>query len=693
MSGRSPRQARIAATVPPPPRGEESARSTDAAAVPAGSPGGTPTVVFIAGSGRSGSTLLERALGAIPGFVNVGELIDLFRRDAPRQERCGCGQPVASCTLWAGVGKRAFDDWDSGRLAEVQRLRGRVARQRHLPRLLAMPLASRGFRADVAAYGASYLNLYQSIAAEADVTCIVDASKWPVQALALSRAGIDIRVVHLVRDVRGVAYSLSKRGVARPHALNEKDVMWSKRPPTAAARWATYQGQVELLPLCGVPVARVRYEDFVRQPRRAVEDALAQLGLPCSPSQLEHLGDGQVTLGPSHGIAGNPSRFRYGDITLHADEEWRDRMSRTDRILVTAIGMPLLARYGWRPRRRDAAGSKPASPASPAGPARERAWPPVSVIMPTRGRPELVRESIAAVVGQTYPGDIECIVVHDQEPPDKSLSSLGTARHRVRVVANAHTPGLAGAATPALTSCTGTSSRHATTMTCGTRTSCRFRLLASSTSQTCASSARACGCCCLETRSSTGDGRAERISYELLLRNRVKELHSSTLVIRRDALDKVGRYDEELPNGYAEDYDWVLRVARTGPVGMVTQPLADIRKNSTSWYQGSAQTTARGLEYMLAKHPDIAASPRGHARMLGQIAFARSLMGERGPAVRYAVRGSHGGRCHPTRISRSCIPLPASIPDTCCVLRACSGVTWRRTKAPSCPRVRLRPSP
>jgi Glycosyl transferase family 2/Sulfotransferase family len=635
MNGRTPRQARIAVTVPPPPGGEESARG-DAAAVPAGSPSGTPTVVFIAGSGRSGSTLLERALGAIPGFVNVGELIDLFRRDAPRQERCGCGQPVASCTLWAGVGKRAFDDWDSGRLAEVQRLRGRVARQRHLPRLLAMPLASRGFRADVAAYGASYLNLYQSIAAEADVTCIVDASKWPVQALALSRAGIDIRVVHLVRDVRGVAYSLSKRGVARPHALNEKDVMWSKRPPTAAARWATYQGQVELLPLCGVPVARVRYEDFVRQPRRAVEDALAQLGLPCSPSQLEHLGDGQVTLGPSHGIAGNPSRFRYGEITLHADEEWRDRMSRTDRILVTAIGMPLLARYGWRPRRRDAAGSKPASPARPAA---ERAWPPVSVIMPTRGRPELVRESIAAVVGQTYPGDIECIVVHDQEPPDKSLSSLGTARHRVRVVTNAHTPGLAGARNTGLdlvhgdfvATCDDDDVWHPDKLQVQVA-----RLLDEPDLRIIGSGMRLL---LPGNKILDWDGRAERISYELLLRNRVKELHSSTLVIRRDALDKVGRYDEELPNGYAEDYDWVLRVARTGPVGMVTQPLADIRKNSTSWYQGSAQTTARGLEYMLAKHPDIAASPRGHARMLGQIAFARSLMGERGPAVRYAVKG------------------------------------------------------
>jgi hypothetical protein len=134
-------------------------------------------------------------------------------------------------------------------------------------------------------------------------------------------------------------------------------------------------------------------------------------------------------------------------------------------------------------------------------------------------------------------------------------------------------------------------------------------------------------------------GRAERISYHLLLRNRVKELHSSTLAMRRQAFDKAGYYDEELPRGYAEDYDWVLRAARNGDIGVVTEPLADIRKNAVSWYGGAADSTrAAALEYMLVKHPDIATSRRGHARMLGQIAFARSSLGERGTATRYALR-------------------------------------------------------
>jgi hypothetical protein len=321
------------------------------------SPGERPTVVYLGGSGRSGTTLLERALGELPGFVNVGELVDLFRRDAPRSERCGCGDPLGECQFWAPVGKQALDSWESGRLAEVQRLRGRVARRRYMPRLFMMPLNGRAHRADVASYGESYRSLYQAIAAEAGAPYVVDASKSPVHALALYRGGIDIRVVHLVRDVRGVAYSFSKRDISRPHALNEADVMWTMSPAKAAARWAFRQSQVELLRSCGMPVTRVLYEDFVREPRRTVEEILSWLALSLDPRHLEYLGSGRMTLGPSHGIAGNPSRFHSGEITLRVDEAWRGRMSRRNRMLVTAIGMPFLLRYGWR-----RGGNPPAGP-------------------------------------------------------------------------------------------------------------------------------------------------------------------------------------------------------------------------------------------------------------------------------------------------------------------------------------------
>jgi Sulfotransferase family len=324
------------------------AAATDASDTAAGitrKPGQAPIVVYIAGSGRSGSTLLERALGEIPGFVNVGELIDLYRRVADHGERCGCGQEFARCPFWSRVGERA-GGWQDQKLAATRDLQGKVARQRWMPRLLAIPLAGSRFRADVAAYGASYAGLYEAIAAEAGAACVVDASKWPVQALALARGGLDVRVIHLVRDVRGVAYSVSKRDVSRPHAVGEADVMTRLSPAEAAARWVAVQSQAGLLRRCGLPVTRMRYEEFVRRPRQAVAAALAGLGLAVPPAHLAHIGDGQIMLGTSHGLSGNPSRFRDGPITLRADETWRASMSRRDRLIVTAIGLPLMLRYG-----------------------------------------------------------------------------------------------------------------------------------------------------------------------------------------------------------------------------------------------------------------------------------------------------------------------------------------------------------
>jgi len=594
-----------------------------------------PTVIYIAGSGRSGSTLLERVLGDTPHAVNVGELIDLFRRTAPRAERCGCGLAFAECPFWAGVGKRAFDGWEPGRLAAIHWLQTRVARQRHLPRLLAMPLAGRAFRDDLVAYGDSYRALYRAIADQAGARYVIDASKWPVQALALSRAGLDIRVIHLVRDARGVAYSLSKQHVARPHAMQVPDDMTHVIPAEAAARWVGIQAEAELLRRCGLRVTRIRYEDFVDRPRPAVRAALADLGLSPGPSDLAHVTGGHVVLGSSHGLSGNPSRFSSGEVTLRADEAWRNRMPQRDRVVVTALGLPLLLRYGrlsTRPRPQGSA--RVNQPPAPAG----SAWPPVTVIMPTRDRPLLVRESIAAVVGQDYPGRIECIVVHDQEPADEELTRLGTPRRTIRVATNTHSPGLPGARNTGLdiardeylASCDDDDTWHPAKLRLQIA-----RLLSEPDLLVVGTGIRL-----MLPGGKVHDwpGRAEEISYRLLLRNRVKELHSSTLVMRRDAFAKAGPYDEELPNGHGEDYDWVLRAARAGRVGLVVQPLADISKNTTSWYRGIAESALPSLEYMMAKHPDFASSRRGHARILGQMAFARSSLGQRGPALRDAVQ-------------------------------------------------------
>lgn len=590
-----------------------------------------PVVIYIAGSGRSGSTLLERTLGAVPGLCNVGELIDLPRKVLPQGERCGCGLPFDTCPMWSAVGKRAFDDWDPAWAARVHDLQVRVARQRHLPRLLRAPRGT-NFDAAAEAYGDEYRELYRAIGAENGADYVVDASKWPAQALALHRADLDVRVIHLVRDVRGVTHSLSKRDVSRPQAAHT-DVMYRNPPALGAARWVATQTEVDLLRWAGVPVSTMHYADFVDRPRLAVRAALDALGVPVPAGGLDHIQGRSVTLEPTHGLAGNPSRFRHGVTLLRADDEWREQMRARDRRAAVVIGLPQVLRT--RRSRRDL----PVRPSSNIRPEDVMSgMPPVSVVLPTHGRPEFVREAVQSVVAQDYPGDVQCVVVHDREDPDPTLEALGRAEHSVQVVHNTHSPGLAGARNTGLEVATGDfiatldddDSWHPQKLR---RQIERFQddpdlLMLGSGIRLLLT----------EDRVAVWPGRADRIDHDLLLRNRVKELHSSTLIMRRDVFAKAGTYDEELPGGYAEDYDWVLRVARVGKVGVVREPLADIRKIGQSYYQGRSERTAIALQAFMAKHPEIGRSRRGRARMLGQLAFAESSTGKKRSAMGHAVR-------------------------------------------------------
>jgi glycosyltransferase involved in cell wall biosynthesis len=263
--------------------------------------------------------------------------------------------------------------------------------------------------------------------------------------------------------------------------------------------------------------------------------------------------------------------------------------------------------------------------------------PLVSVVIPTRGRPALLKETLEAIVAQDYPGPLEIIVVHDREEIDPSLAELSATGREIRSITNTRTGGLCGARNsgllasqgPVYASCDDDDVWHQT------KVRRQVELLLSDPELL----AVGTGIRLLMPRGNVEwPARQAVISHELLLHNRVKELHSSNLMMRRSAFDAAGLYDEELPFSYAEDYDWLLRASRVGRVGAVQEILVDIRKDVPSWFRDRSLNTATALEYLLEKHPDLRARRRGHARILGQIAYARAAGGQRARGMRIAGR-------------------------------------------------------
>lgn len=264
--------------------------------------------------------------------------------------------------------------------------------------------------------------------------------------------------------------------------------------------------------------------------------------------------------------------------------------------------------------------------------------PTVSVVIPTRGRPALLAETLATVVGQDYVGEIEVVVVHDREEVDLGLAELSRPGREVHSIPNTRTGGLCGARNSGLLA-----SRGELVASCDdddlwypTKVRRQVERLQADPGLL------AVGAGIRLLMGERGDvewpAREPLVTHERLLQNRVKELHSSTLMMRRSAFDVVGLYDEALPHSYGEDYDWLLRASRVGRVGAVQETLADIRKDVPSWFRERSLNTATALEYLLEKHPDFGDRRRGHARILGQIAYARACAGERGRGARLAGR-------------------------------------------------------
>lgn len=167
---------------------------------------GEREILYVAGTARSGSTILSLLLGAAPGVVPVGELTHYFEDALVKQVECSCGCRSRTCEFWESVRIRAGFSPEKG--AELHRLSKSVDHHAGLPRHL-----FGSFRSEIQErYRRIQGRLIRALWTETGVRTLVDSSKYAARALTLDR-WIDarLRVLVLVRDPRGMISSFRKR--------------------------------------------------------------------------------------------------------------------------------------------------------------------------------------------------------------------------------------------------------------------------------------------------------------------------------------------------------------------------------------------------------------------------------------------------------------------------------------------------
>jgi hypothetical protein len=304
----------------------------------------TVKVLYVVGLGRSGSTILSNSLGQIPGFFSGGELNFIWRHNVIENRLCGCGRPFRECPVWSKVMDEAFGGMDAVDPREMMRLQNSGTRTRHIPSMLTEG-GRRSLAGRLEKLLISYGRLYEAIGTVTGSRVVVDSSKEPAHGFAMGMVpGVDFYVLHLIRDPRAAAYSWSKKKPQPDTDTREHMVRFS--PTKSSALWDSWNASAEAL-WRRIPqrYLRLRYEDFVADPRKSFEKILALVGEPDAEPPL--VGEREVKLGVSHTVSGNPNRFDTGAVELRTDREWISRMNPRDKALVTALTFPLLKHYGY----------------------------------------------------------------------------------------------------------------------------------------------------------------------------------------------------------------------------------------------------------------------------------------------------------------------------------------------------------
>ena len=300
-------------------------------------------VLFIGGTGRTGSTLIDRLLGSAPGWFSGGELAFLWRYGLARGGLCSCGVPLVQCPVWsvaldlAGQGKEV----DAQRMIELRRRFWSL----HLPLLVSSRVAQH--RLDrLEEFPAVVERVYRSVLDVTGDNVLIDSSKDVHYSWILrERTDLDVYFLHLVRDPRAIGHSWTKRRLelgfdgtehmARRN-LAEASIYFNVSNSAAELLWGGSPSRYRLL----------RYEDLVEHPRETCQRIAEFVGEDVNLSEVL---DGR-TFRPAarHTTWGNPNRFDDEVTVIESDEQWRSKQPGWRSELLRAVNAPLAHRYGYR---------------------------------------------------------------------------------------------------------------------------------------------------------------------------------------------------------------------------------------------------------------------------------------------------------------------------------------------------------
>jgi len=277
-------------------------------------------IIYLLGAGRSGTTLLATILNSHPHIHTLGEMhqfLDYYRNNKP----CACGQPLDGCEFWAPIvsALNKMKPWSQ----EEQDYIAKCENHAQIPRLLL-------FRKPNLKYLQSQETIFQIIFRHLPAPMALDSSKYLARYILLSRSrGLELKGIYLVRDVRGVIHSFSKRVQTQRSA-------WS-----SIIYYMLINTFAEILYRLDRKIIKIRYEDLMQDPQSQVESIYRHL----FKNDQGRAGMSKNMEIP-HIVGGNRMKSE-SRIQIRYDDAWKRSQKRWKQIVYYFVAWPimLLNRY------------------------------------------------------------------------------------------------------------------------------------------------------------------------------------------------------------------------------------------------------------------------------------------------------------------------------------------------------------
>jgi hypothetical protein len=286
----------------------------------------TVRYVSMPGSPYTGSTLLGFLLNTHPDCVSIGAATGLTRRVDIETYQCSCGRPFLECEFWRQVEKRTLELGHPVTVyqSDFWNTHLRLSRRRWLNGLLVRSLGSESLTdwRDRLLAGVGPINraleetrsstwaLARSVLDLTGKSVFVDTARDHQRPKYLQpHPGLDLKVIHLIRDPRGTVSSI----------VGHTGVDVAK----AARQWRHYNVEADRVRRY-VPDdswLRVHYEDLCADPQGTLDEIAKFIGV--TPAPLPEPLDSV-----DNHVIGNSMRLQ-GVREIRLDEKWRERLDST----------------------------------------------------------------------------------------------------------------------------------------------------------------------------------------------------------------------------------------------------------------------------------------------------------------------------------------------------------------------------